>query len=317
MIIRSESRVVRPFQGLDRAEKIFERTKLLVDGHEHDAGSLLLPASQVKTSNLAVKTGTDIAELRSACKEAGVPPESARYVIFARSRMLRKSTLIYDHPINRDDFNEIVEIDRLNEEKLVFGDQSGYEISIALIVWELVPQAPLQVSEPGTWLGRSRFRIRPESDFSSFSPLHLDKLTRERLHLREGTYSHIDIQDDLLILEDLSDGVQVYLDEDVLNLLLQDESDGMAKAIQTQLAVNTIAAITQYIAQEIKRDGITLSDVGEDIGASRFINKLAADVKIDPEDLLEMGLNKTNHLVSLIESRFNLSNSIERLLKEN
>jgi hypothetical protein len=308
---------VRPFQGLDRAEKIFERTKLLVDGHEHDAGSLLLPASQVKTSNLAVKTGTDIAELRSACKEAGVPPESARYVIFARSRMLRKSTLIYDHPINHNDFDEIVEIDRLNEEKLVFGDQSGYEISIALIAWEPVPQAPLQVSDPGTWLGRSRFRIRPESDFSSFSPLHLDKLTRERLDLREGTYSHIDIQDDLLILEDLSDGVQVYLDEDVLNLLLQDESDGMAKAIQTQLAVNTIAAITQYISQEIKRDGITLSDVGEDIGASRFINKLAADVKMDPEDLLEMGLNKTNHLVSLIESRFNLSNSIERLLKEN
>jgi hypothetical protein len=91
----------------------------------------------------------------------------------------------------------------------------------------------------------------------------------------------------------------------------------MAKAIQTQLAVNTNAAITQNIAQEIKRDGNTLSDVGEDIGASRFINKLAADVKIDPEDLLEMGLNKTNHLISLIESRFNLSNSIERLLKEN
>jgi hypothetical protein len=317
MIIRSESRVVRPFQGLGRAEKIFERTKLLVDGHEHETGSLLLPASQVKTSNLAVKTGTDIAELRSACKEAGVPPESARYVIFARSRMLRKSALIYDHPINHNDFDEIVEIDRLSEEKLVFGDQSGYEISIALIVADLLPQAPLQVSDPGTWLGRSRFRIRPESDFSSFSPLHLDKLTRERLDLREGTYSHIDIQDDLLILEDLSDGVQVYLDEDVLNLLLQDESDGMAKAIQTQLAVNTIAAITQYIAQEIKRDGITLSDVGEDIGASRFINKLAADVKMDPEDLLEMGLNKTNHLVSLIESRFNLSNSIERLLKEN
>ena len=178
MIIRSESRVVRPFQGLEGAEKIFERTKLLVDGYEYDAGSLLLPANQVKTSNLAVKTGTDIAELRSACKEAGVPAESARYVIFARSRMLRKSSLIYDHPIHRDYFDEIVEIDRLSEEKLVFGDQSGYEITIALILWESVPKAPLQVSDPGTWLGRSRFRIRPESDFSSFSPLHLDKLTR-------------------------------------------------------------------------------------------------------------------------------------------
>jgi hypothetical protein len=231
--------------------------------------------------------------------------------------MLRKSTIIYEHPIHRKDFDEVVAIDRLKEEKLVFGDQSGYEISVALILWEQIPKGPLQVSDPGTWLGRARFKIRPESDFSSFSPLHLDKLTRQRLGLREGTYSHIDIQDDLLILEDLSDGVQVYLDEDVLNLLLQDESDGMAKAIQTQLAVNTIVAITQFIAQEIKRDGTTLSDIGEDIGASRFVKKLASDVKIDPEELLDLGLNKTNYLVSLIESRFNLSTAIERLLKEN
>jgi hypothetical protein len=118
-------------------------------------------------------------------------------------------------------------------------------------------------------------------------------------------------------LEDLSDGVQVYLDEDVLNLLLQDETDGMAKAIQTQLAVTTISSITQFIAQEIKREGMQFEDLGEDVGANRFIRKLASDSKMAPEDLLVLALSKPNHLVSLIESRFNLSNAIERLLKEN
>jgi hypothetical protein len=120
-----------------------------------------------------------------------------------------------------------------------------------------------------------------------------------------------------LVIEDLSDGVQVYLDEDVLNLLLQDETDGMAKAIQTQLAVTTISSITQFIAQELKSENLILEDLGEDIGANRFIRKLASDAKIAPEDLLDMALTKSNHLVSLVESRFNLSNAIERLLKEN
>ena len=317
MIIRSESRTIRPFEGLGLAEEIFSRTTLLIDSKEHEVGSLLLPASQVKTGFLALKTNTTLIELQKACDDAGVPHDSARYVIYARSRMLRRSTIIYDHPINRKDFLEIIEIDRISEDKLVFGDQSGFEISSALIVWETLDKKPLRVSDPGTWLGRSRFRIRPESDFSSFSPLHLDKVTRERLGLREGTYSHIEIQDDILSLEDLSDGVQVYLDEDVLNLLLQDETDGMAKAIQTQLAVTTISSITQFIAQEIKSEGMQYEDLGEDIGANRFIRKLASDSKMAPEDLLALALGQPNHLVSLIESRFNLSNAIERLLKEN
>jgi hypothetical protein len=317
VIIRSESRTVRPFEGLSLSEEIFTRTVLLVDNKEHEAGSLLLPGSQVRTANLAIKTNTSLKELQQACTDAGVPHDSVRYVVFARSRMLRRSTIVYDHRIDRKDFLETIEIDRLSEDKLVFGDQSGFEISSALIVWEALEKKPLKVSDPGTWLGRSRFRIRPESDFSSFSPLHLDKLTRERLGLREGTYSHIEIQDDILSLEDLSDGVQVYLDEDVLNLLLQDESDGMAKAIQTQLAVTTISSITQFISNELKSEGKLLEDLGEDIGANRFIRKLAADAKIAPEDLLELALTASNHLVSLVESRFNLSNAIERLLKEN
>jgi len=317
VIIRSESRTIRPFEGLSLAEKIFARTTLLIDSKEHEAGSLLLPGSQVRTANLAIKTNTSLKELQQACTDAGVPHDSARYVVFARSRMLRKSTIILDHPIHRKNFDETLEIDRMIEDKLVFGDQSGFEISVALIVWETLDKKPLKVSEPGTWLGRSRFRVRPESDFSSFSPLHLDKVTRDRLGLREGTYSHIEIQDDILALEDLSDGVQVYLDEDVLNLLLQDESDGIAKAIQTQLAVTTISSITQFIAHELKTEGKLLDDLGEDIGANRFIRKLAADSKIAPEDLLDLGLTASNHLVSLVESRFNLSNAIERLLKEN
>lgn len=317
MIIRSESRTIRPFEGLGLAEEIFSKTTLLIDNKEYEMGSILLPMSQVKTGFFSLKSNTTLMELQKACDDAGVPHESARYVIYARSRMLRRSTIVYDHPINRKDFLESVEIDRINEDKLVFGDQSGFEISSALILWNDLEKKPLKVSDVGTWLGRARFRIRPESDFSSFSPLHLDEITRQRLSLREGTYSHIEIQDDILSLEDLSDAVQVYLDEDVLNLLLQDETDGMAKAIQTQLAVTTISSITQFIAQEIKSEGMHFEDLGEDIGANRFIRKLASDSKIAPEDLLDLALTQPNHLVSLIESRFNLSNAIERLLKEN
>lgn len=317
MIIRSESRTVRPFSGLSLAEDIFSRTTLCLDSNEYEQGSLLLPVSQVRNSSLKVNTKTTLEEIRKACDAAQVPYKSARYVIYARSRMLRRSTIIYEHSISRNEFEEEIAIDRLLGDRLVFGDQSGYEISMALILWEQLTFKTLQVTEPGTWLGRSRFRIRPENDFSSFSPLPLDKVTRDSLGLRPGTYSFIDIQEDLLTLEDLSDGVIVYLDEDVLNLLLTDESDSMAKAIQTQLAVNTISTIAQYIGNELKADGSTIGELGEDVGASRFVYKLASNCKIDSNELMEMAVKNSNHLVSLIESQFNLANLVEHLLKDN
>lgn len=317
MIIRSESRTIRPFSGLSLAEEIFSRTTLSMDNNEHEQGSLLLPSSQVRNSTLAVNTKTSLEEIRKACDAAKVPHKSARYVVYARSRMLRRSTLIYEHSLSRNEFDEVITIDRLSEDRIVFGDQSGYEITTALILWEELAFKTLQATEPGTWLGRSRFRIRPENDFSSFSPLPLDKATRNTLGLRTGTYSFIDIQEDLLTLEDLSDGVRVYLDEDVLNLLLTDESDSIAMAVQAQLAVSAIASITQYIGNELKSDGSTIGDLSEDVGASRFIYKLASNCKIDPNELVEMSVKNSNLLVSLIESQFNLASSIERLLKDN
>ena len=70
MIIRSESRTIRPFEGLGLAEEIFSRTTLLIDSKEHEVGSLLLPASHVKTGFLALKTNTTLIELQKACDDA-------------------------------------------------------------------------------------------------------------------------------------------------------------------------------------------------------------------------------------------------------
>ena len=87
MIIRSESRTVRPFEGLGLAEDIFSRTTLSIDGKDHEAGSLLLPASQVKTGTFAIKTNTNLKELQSL-HELMTLEELLNLAISARKHLL-------------------------------------------------------------------------------------------------------------------------------------------------------------------------------------------------------------------------------------
>jgi hypothetical protein len=315
MIIRSESRVVRPFSGLEHATELLRSSQILIDSSSHSSGTVVLPDSQFKSAILKFDTGTTLKELQKACKAANVPPKSTKYVLLARSRMLRRSTLVYEHTISREGFDETFEIDRLAEDKFVFNDQTGFKLTAALVLCETLTPKPLQVTDAGTWLASSHFNIRPQNDKSSFSPLPLDKAAREKFGLRPGTYSYIDIQDDLLVLDDLGSAITAYLDEDVLNLLLSNESDSTSEAVQTQFAIQTLFAITQAISLEMDSQQCELQDLSSDSAALNFIMRLSEECKVDANDVLEQALRNQSSLTSLIESKFNYAKKIGKLLK--
>lgn len=315
MIVRSESRIVRPFAGLNIAEQAFKNCTLIVDGMAHSEGAIVLPDAQIKDSDLKFSTGTTLKELRKACEAANIPTKSAKYVVLARSRMLRRSTLVYEHTISRDGFDETFEIDRLLEDKFVFKDQSGFKLTAALILIDKLPSKMLQVKDAGTWLASAHFNIRPQNDKSAFSPLPLDKTVREKFGLRPGTYSYIDIQDELLSLDDLGSGITSYLDEDVLNLLLSNESDATSESVQTQFAIQTIFSIALAISNEMLEKQWELQDIPSDSAALNFMMRLSEECKVDANDLLDLAQKNQSALLSLIEARFNLSKKIGKLLK--
>ena len=317
MIIRSESRIVRPFTGLEKAEKALSMARLLLDGKEYEQGSIVIPDAQLRSSSIALNTGTTLEELRKACDTAGIPHKSAKYVVVGRSRMFRKSSLVYEHTISNSRFDEVIEIDRLTEDRYVFKDDSGFHLLAALVLSTEHNAKPLQVKIPGTWLGSAQFRIRPQNDKSSFSPLPLDKSIRDKFELKSGAYSFIDFQDELLDLEDLGDGVVAYLDEDVLNLLLTDESESVSMAIQTQFAVQTLFTIAKEISKELSAKSLELQELQPESGALRFIMRLSDECKLNANDLVEMALKNESKLQSLIESKFGLAQKFQKLLKGN
>lgn len=317
MKVRSESRVIRPFVGLDKAEKALSAAKLIVDGKEFETGAIVLPDSQLRSATLSFNTGTNLEELRKACDLAGVAHKSAKYVLIGRSRMFRKSTLVYEHTIANKNFDSVIEIDRLEEERFVFNDNSGFNLIAALVLTEKNSDKPLQVKIPGTWLGSANFSIRPQNDLSSFSPLPLDKNIRDKFGLKSGTYSYIDINEDLLDIEDLGDGVVAYLDEDVLNLLLTDESESVSIAIQTQFAIQTLVIIGKQISRDLSESNRELQELASNSGALRFIMKISEECKVDANDLIEVANKNESKFQAILESRFGLAPKVQKLLKGN
>lgn len=317
MLIRSESRVIRPYNGLEASQSILSNVRISIDNALYENGTITMPESRLASATVQLETGTNIKELRKACDAAGVPYKSAKFIVLGRSRMLRRSSLVYEHVISDSNFEESIEIDRLVEDRFVFKDKTGFHLTAAITLSENIKNSSLKVSKSGTWLGSSHFKIKPQESNSSFSPLPLNKAIREKYGLKVGTYSYIEIQDDLVLLDDLSSGITAYLDEDVLNLLLRDEKDSVSEALQTQFAIQTLYSICKEISNEMSQKQIDTSDLGSESAALHFIHKLSSEFKLDSNQLLEIANNDSSMLLSLFESNFAFAKKIEKLLKDN
>jgi|GEM_PF-3327190 len=318
-VVRTETRLIRPFIGIGESEELIQRVVLKQGSSEYSYGPVVLPGHQIKEGNFQITTNVKMDELIAACNAAHVPPDSTKYVVFANSRSLRKSTLVFEQSITDDrKFPDTIEIEDTYDDELsryVFKDTAGFFITVALVVAEDLPRKALVASQAGTFLARGTFSIKPEEDFSNFSPEPLTDLLREQFSLPKNSMTYIDIGEGLLQAEDLSEVVTVYLDTDVLNLLLQDESDEASKIIQTNLAIQTVEALTRAVKQELDADGLGIDDLAVESGGYHFLSKLADDFHKDIQEVLDMASMEPHQFHSFLEARFKTLETTEDLLK--
>jgi len=318
-VVRTETRFVRPFVGLGQSEELIERAILKQGSSEYTYGPVVLPGHKIREGSFQIVTNVKLEELKSACKAAKVPPDSTKYVVFANSRSLRKSTLIFEQSIADDrKFPDLIEVeDAYNDElsRYVFKDTAGFLLTVALVVVEELPRKALVASQAGTFLARGTFSIKPEEDFSNFSPEPLTDLLREQFGLPKNSLTYIHLGEGLLQAEDISEVVTVYLDTDVLNLLLQDESDGSSKLVQTNLAIQTVETLTRAIKQELDSDGLSIDDLGVESGGHHFLAKLSDEFHKEMQEVLDMAVEDSQRFHSFLESRFKSLETTENLLK--
>jgi hypothetical protein len=317
--VRTETRVVRPFLGLEHAEELVSQTQLQIGNSKFAAGTIVLPNHRLKERGFVLHLNVKKQDLIKACEEASVSPKNVQYIVFATSKMLRVSTLIYEYSLDssREPESEL-HIDELADDelsRLVFLDSTGFDLYAVLMLANSDKEKALKPSRVGTWLSKAQFSIKPEVDVSSFAPEPLSDSVKVQFGLPRDCFSYIYLAENLLLTEDLSEVVTVYLDPEVLNLLLIDETDDVSKQIQISLVMQTIETILIGIVRALEEDGLTLDDLSTESGAIRFLDQLSANLKSTSEDLVDSVVSNPASIRASLEAHFKYRAIIEQLLK--
>lgn len=312
---RSESALIRPFAQIHHADAPFKQVRLLVDGKEHEASVVLAP-EELASAKLAVRLPA-IDDLRAAVDLTDVPMVDCGLVVLARGHSHRASHQVLPPTYLRTaDYADDLEIDR-SAADLVLNDKQGFTLTVALVLLHDLTPEPLRPYMAGTWLARRDFRLSPEQEETSFTPKHLTKAVREDFDLPEGTLRFVNVEG-ALDHDDLADAVDVYLDEEVLNLLLASPSEPGAIQIQTELAVQATEAVAVAIVKELGEGGgaVTPDSLAAYDPPLRFFQNLAKRLDVDLATAVDL-TRDPSRLRAHLEAAFEMRTGTIAALKEN
>ncbi|USX46297.1 hypothetical protein [Dietzia kunjamensis] len=311
---RSESALVRPFTGIHAADSAMTQVCLSVNGEPHEAGAVVLPGEVLSSAHFTLSLPTT-AEVIDAVSATGVPVEKCGLVVIATARSHRTSHILIREELASDKWPAQLDLVRTDAD-LVFNDLAGFVLTVAVVLLEELPPAPLRPSAAGTWLAQREFKVSPENEEASFSPEPLTDQVREHFGLPVGVLRFIDV-DGVLEEDNLSDAVRVYVDGEILNLLLSQPSSPPAIHIQVELAIQATEAVATNIARELGDGSVPAVDLLNSApAAKRFCENLAQRLSIDLASLLQVATTQTPMLRALLEATFGMREVTSQALKD-
>jgi hypothetical protein len=289
---RSERVTIRPFEGIHDTESVLKSVHLLLGDASYEAGPVVVDDETLGKAALNLVL-PEPDQLLQALKQTSVPAPTCALLVMGTSRTHRASTVLLKERLTKDASYPTELILNRADADLVLRDRAGFRITVAVVLLENIPPAPLKPNTAGTWLGRAVFNVSPEKQETSFSPEELTEEVRRANDLPEGVLRFITF-DDLLGAEDLSDAVRVYVEPGVLRWMLNNESDPVAIQQQIELAIMAYDSTAQEIVREIRTEYkdpdrvLSESDVEPYPAAHRFFEHLAAKCRRSLTDVLRL-----------------------------
>jgi hypothetical protein len=219
--VRTESRSVRPFRGVDDVQALVGQAELLVseDAPPLSSGSThQIEPLEFQNLDLRIRLPFAADELVAAVSRAVPDISAVQLVAVTRASLLRRSHISAALPISSS-LPERIQVTQ-PEPELVYRDQTGADVLLAAVLMRELPRAPLMPHLPGTWLGLSRWRIRPMRDFG-FRIRELTDEKREEVGLPKGSMTYVSISGDIVSAgdESIADHVTQYVDAALLSRL--------------------------------------------------------------------------------------------------
>ena len=318
-VVRSEPRLVRPFLGIDNVTSILENASIQINGTEYTAGTAVLPSPLNYENDFKIQLAFTDSDLEKALDAAKIPSEDVSLAVIAHGNTLKISQALSRFPLRHGFESEIV-IERAALFDKIINDKEGFDLTVALVLHASHNRNPLRPTQVGTWLSRSRFRVRPERIQSSFYPEPLTENIRTDMNLPKKAmyYIHI-IKDEILAIADLGEVTRCYVDESLLKNMQTNSKLPGSLLIQTTLASEIIFSLIQSIASELSDEDRVITDsnlgrISSESGATRLLTSLRQKWELEPEVILNMALEDPERLKAHITSNLNLLSQAESSL---
>lgn len=312
---RSESALVRPFAGIGDADAPLQSVRLLVDAEEFEPGSVVLPEESLAQATITIKLPPPDA-VRANVEKTPVPVVDCGLVVMATARSHRATRILVQEYLRLADWPEELILERAHDD-LILRDQGGFTLTVAIVLLNDLTPEPLRPNLAGTWLARREFRVSPEADDISFSPEALTEEIRKAYDLPPGVLRYVHV-DELLGEEQLSDAVHVYVDPDVLNLLLASPTDAISIQMQIELAIQATETVAIAIVKDLSTGEApaTADSLTPYPAAKRFIENLAKTLNVTVADVLDLAGSQQAVLRSHLEAAFKMRDATSSALKE-
>lgn len=269
----SETRVVRPYLGVERFQSALDGASLTVGAEIVFPGeTLTLSGSAFRSDPITLRLGdleVLMKDLTAAVETAELSLEELDLVVIARTPYLRMADVVAHIPIDKLDSSEIAV--RSSGIRAFETPHGGCDLDCFISLGTKLPPRPLRAHLKGTWLGRVTFPLRTDLGELGFTPRALTDEVREQYGLPDGALRFVALDGEIAEASGLDDVIQLYLEPSILAELNQGAGTPAGKTLQQQLFLDVIGAIARSFRGSSAAD-LDLEDLGPVLqGVVKFV----------------------------------------------
>jgi len=312
----SEQRTIRPYNGVDEVQEALDKLCLRWGPDELVGGGYTtVTESAFLNDPVLLILGTDdedaavwIDDLTRTIPATGLSPEDVDLLVVATSSYLKISETLAVVPLTRlTGVGAKLNLTTGKRPKSFLTPFHGCRISVFLLLNGPKTKIRFQPHRKGTWLAKLVFEVTTEIGEIGFNPIPLTPELRRtpEINLPTGTMRYV-IPSDPLDPTIGDEDVNVYVDVDLLTASTTNPNSPAARALQHQIFLDAITAITGEASRSLNREDVALAELEGSL-IDRIIERAGTVDGDKPSDsekqaYLDLIRDEPNRFVALVEN---------------
>ena len=293
----------------------FDLPLLTIAKHHHPPGRVSVDQGQELGDSPILTLAVDVERLNHLVTAVGLKTADFQFRVLVDHLLLARREVVASISLDGlNGFNSWT----LSTDLDALGSARGYDIRlIAYLEKDRKTKAGLRAA-PGMWILTHKFEIRPTAAQFRFAPHPLTKDVRSSLGIPRDTLSHTQLSGNVLDCDSLADITDVFIDEEVLELLAESPNSAASISFQVMFATQVLTAIVNEVVVQLHDSGEShLIDV-EQTSAGRLIRDVARANGIDVPTLVQALLKNSSlsstYVQALLQARKRVALAVREMV---